>query len=70
MVAYRQYIAKNVDFSISLLIKVWWSSQNFSAYDDIITSKTPYLAIDELAPGKLKRPFVYLYALCSEIVYL
>ena len=36
MIAYRHYITKNVDFSISLLIKVWWSSQNFSAFDDII----------------------------------
>ena len=31
MIAYRHYITKNFDFSISLLIKVWWSSQNFNA---------------------------------------
>ena len=36
MIAYLHYIAKNDDFSISLLIKAWWSSQNFSAFDDII----------------------------------
>ena len=36
MVTYRHYVAKNVDFSISLLIKAWWSSQNFSAFDDTI----------------------------------
>ena len=35
-IAYRHYITKNVDFSISLLIKVWWSSQSLSAFDDII----------------------------------
>ena len=35
MIAYRHYIAKNVDFSIFLLIKVWWSSQNLSPFDDI-----------------------------------
>ena len=36
MVANRHYIAKNVDFSISLLIKVWWSNKNLSAFDDTI----------------------------------
>ena len=36
MIAYRHYIAKNADFSIPLLIKVRWSSQNASAFDDII----------------------------------
>ena len=36
MIAYPHYIAKNVALSISLLVKVWWSSQNFSAFDDII----------------------------------
>ena len=36
MITYRHYLAKNVDFSISLLIKVWSSSQNLSAFDDII----------------------------------
>ena len=36
MIEYRHYIAKNVDFSISLLIKVWWNSQNLSTFDDII----------------------------------
>ena len=36
MIACRHYIAENVDFSISLLIKVLWSSQNFSEFGDII----------------------------------
>ena len=36
MIEYRHYIAKNVVFPISLLIKAWWSSQNFSAFDVII----------------------------------
>ena len=36
MIAYRHHVAKNVDLSISFLIKVWWSSQNFSAFDDTI----------------------------------
>ena len=36
MIAYRHYISKNVDFYISLIIKAWWRSTTFSAFDDII----------------------------------